>query len=256
MTFLIVEDEPLAVDKISYLLKKADSESEILGVTGSIHETVNWLNNHPNPDIILMDIELSDGQSFEIFEKVEIKSLVIFTTSYDEYALKAFKVNSIDYLLKPIQLEDLKASINKYLNLTKGNTTNGITNLTKLLDQIQHTIQIPSYRERFLVRQGNKHFAIEINKIAYLFVEERIVFIKTIENKKHILEYSLDEIEMQLDPKNFFRANRSFIVCINSVVQIHDYLNSRLVISLSPEFSKEVIVSRDRVNDFKQWVGK
>lgn len=256
MTLLIVEDEALAVEKLRYIISVIEKDAEIVGDTASIQETVTWLQHNEQPDIILMDIELSDGQSFEIFNKAEINSTVIFTTSYDEYALKAFKVNSIDYLLKPIQKEDLKAAFDKYKKIHRGTPISTSTNMQQLLKELQHHVLPKEFRQRFLVKQGQKHLPIETENIAYFFVDDRIIFFKTKDNKKFIVDYTMDEIEEQLDPKRFFRINRSFIISIESIYQLHDYVNSRLLLRLTPEIDKEVLVSREKVYEFKKWIGK
>lgn len=208
--------------------------------------------------MILMDIELSDGQSFEIFNQVDVQSTVIFTTSYDEYAIKAFKVNSIDYLLKPVQKDDLKAAFDKHKRLKAiyQSGSNESINIQSLLHELKGQFQSKEYRKRFLVKLGQKHLPVEVEEIAYFYVEDRSIFFKTIDNKRFIIDYSLDEIEVMLDHSRFFRINRSFIVSIESVRQMHDYFNSRLLLTLNPSIDKDVIVSREKVNDFKKWMGK
>ena len=260
MNILIVEDEELAVEKLRYTIASIEQNAEITGCTGSISETVDWLQQHPQPDIILMDIELSDGQSFEIFNQVNVQSKVIFTTSYDEYALKAFKVNSIDYLLKPVQKDDLRAAFDKYKRLTaEAVSASGSwqeINIRLLLQELQRQVQPREYRPRFLVKQGQKHLPVETERIAYFFVDDRVICFKTKDNKRYLVDYTMDEIEGQIDPNRFFRINRSFIISIECISQLHDYTNSRLVLQLQPEFNKEVIVSREKVQDFKRWIGK
>lgn len=258
MNILIVEDEELAVEKLRYTIASIEENVEITGCTGSISETVDWLQQHPQPDIILMDIELSDGQSFEIFNQVDVQSKVIFITSYDEYALKAFKVNSIDYLLKPVQKDDLRAAFEKYKRLTAVSGSDGglAINIQSLLQELRRQVQPKEYRPRFLVKQGQKYLSVEIERVAYFFVDDRLICFKTKDNKKYLVDYTMDEIEEQLDPSRFFRINRSFIVSIECISQLHDYTNSRLVLQLHPEINKEVIVSREKVQDFKRWIGK
>ena len=258
MNILIVEDEELAIEKLQYTVSAVAEEAEIVGCTGSISETVSWLQQHAQPDIILMDIELSDGQSFEIFNRVDVQSKVIFTTSYDEYALKAFKVNSIDYLLKPVQKDDLKAAFDKYKRLVSGAPSGGQQgiDIRSLLQELHQQFQPREYRQRFLVKQGTKHLPVEIHQIAYFFVDDRVICFKTKDNKKYIVDYTMDEIEQQLSSNRFFRINRSFLISIESIHQLHDYTNSRLMLQLQPDINKEVIVSREKVNDFKSWIGK
>jgi DNA-binding LytR/AlgR family response regulator len=259
MKVLIVEDEQLAVAKITQTLNKVSSEVEIIGVTDSIQATVDWLGDATNnPDVILMDIELADGQSFAIFEKIPVLFPVIFTTSYDEFALKAFKVNSIDYLLKPIQQDELKAALNKLKFF--GNMPNPAghqaLNIEKLVEELQRQSEVVRYRKRFLVKHLQKLVSIDVTAISHFYCEDRVNFFKTAENKNYIVDYTLDEIESMLDPELFFRINRSFIVSTASVAQIQPYFNNRLLLKLSPESDKEVTVSREKVGDFKNWLGK
>ncbi|MGN6491241.1 MAG: LytR/AlgR family response regulator transcription factor [Agriterribacter sp.] len=257
MKILIVEDEDLAVKKLQKALAGLDVTSEITGITDSIKTTVEWLQENPSPDLILMDIELADGQSFEIFNLIEVKSPVIFTTSYDEYALKAFKVNSVDYLLKPVQKDELKAAIDKFsaIKASYGNKSSGADSIDSLVRELQQKLQPKEYRRRFLVKQGQKLVSIDVNDIAYFYSDERLNFFKTRDNKKYIVDYTMDDLEDMLDPEKYFRISRSFYVSINSIDQIHDYFGNRLSLHLKPEVDKEAIVSREKVTEFKRWMG-
>ena len=258
MRILIVEDEDLAVKKIRKTLSDVDANADVVGVTDSIFATVDWLQNNPSPDLILMDIKLSDGQSFEIFSRIPVKSAVVFTTSYDEYALKAFKVNSIDYLLKPIQKEDLEAALNKYKQMKTMYAGNGHNelNMDALVKELQHKLQPKEFRKRFLVKHGQKLVSIEIDEIAYFFSDGRLNFFKTYDNRKFVVDYTMDELEDMLDSQRYFRISRSFYVSVNSIDQIHDYFGNRLLLHLKPPVDKESIVSREKVTDFKKWMGK
>ena len=259
MKILIVEDEELAVKKIRKTLAGVEPDAEVVAVTDSILSTVNWLDENPAPDIILMDIELSDGQSFEIFNQTSIKSPVIFTTSYDEYALKAFKVNSIDYLLKPIQKEDLEAALQKLKqmkDLYKTEESKPDVSLDSLVKELQQKLQPKDFRKRFLVKHAQKLVSIEVDEIAYFFSDGRLNFFKTYDNKKFVVDYTMDELEDMLDPGKYFRISRSFYISVNSVDQIHDYFGNRLMLHLKPAVDKESIVSREKVTDFKKWMGK
>jgi DNA-binding LytR/AlgR family response regulator len=206
-----------------------------------------------------MDIELADGQSFEIFNLTQVKSPVVFTTSYDEYALQAFKVNSIDYLLKPVQKEDLQLAMNKYQQMKqmyqKGENKPE-SNIDQIIKELQQKLQPKEYRKRFLVKLSQKLVSIEVEDIAYFFSDGRLNFFKTFDNKKFIVDYTMDELEEMLDPNLYFRISRSFFVSIDSVDQIHDYFGNRLLLHLKPEIDKESIVSREKVSDFKKWMGK
>ena len=260
MKILIVEDEDLAVKKIRKTLNEVDEKAEVVGVADSISGTVDWLQNNPSPDLILMDIELSDGQSFEIFSRVPVKSAVVFTTSYDEYALKAFKVNSIDYLLKPIQKEDLESALNKYKQMKEmyadGNGNRPELNMDFLVKELQQKLQPKEFRKRFLVKHGQKLVSIEIDEIAYFFSDGRLNFFKTDDNRKFVVDYTMDELEEMLDAQKYFRISRAFYVSVRSISQIHDYFGNRLLLHLKPAVEKEAIVSREKVSDFKKWMGK
>jgi two-component system response regulator LytT len=264
MNVLIVEDEELAVSKLRNLIAEVDPTLMVAGITTSIEESVSWLTMHPAPDLIFMDIELADGQSFEIFDQVQVRSTVIFTTSYDEYALQAFKVNSIDYLLKPIQKEDLQRSLNKlkdlkgiksYSNSQSDQTT---VNFEKLLRELQvSNFQTEKeYRSRFLVKQGQKLLSIEVGEILYLYTDDRFSFIRTRTNQRYIVDYTMDELSDSLNPRQFFRINRGLIVTHQSVQMIQPYFGNRLTLMLMPVFEREALVSREKVNDFKAWMGK
>jgi len=260
MNILIVEDEELAIKKIQKTLSAVDDTATVVGVADSIKSTVEWLQTNPQPDLILMDIELSDGQSFEIFNQVEIKSPVVFTTSYDEYALKAFKVNSIDYLLKPVQKEDLEVAINKFKELKKvyaatPPTDTGV-NMDNLLKELQQKLQPASFRKRFLVKHGQKLVSVEIEEIAYFFSDGRLNFFKTYDNRKFVVDYTMDELAVMLDPERYFRISRSFYVSAKSIEKIDDYFGNRLILGLKPSVDKEALVSREKVTDFKKWMGK
>jgi|SRR6478735_4450480 len=260
MRILIVEDEELAVKKITKTLGEVDNAAVVVGVTDSIVGATNWLQTNPAPDLILMDIELSDGQSFEIFNRVPVKSAVVFTTSYDEYALKAFKVNSIDYLLKPVQKEDLESALNKYRemkNMYASSAESGAPlNMDALVKELQQKLQPKDYRKRFLVKHGQKLVSIETDEIAYFFSDGRLNFFKTDDNRKFVVDYTMDEMEDMLDPQKYFRISRSFYVSVRSISQIHDYFGNRLLLQLKPSVDKEAIVSREKVSDFKKWMGK
>ena len=256
MKILIVEDEDLAVKKLQKTLLSIDKMVEVSGVTESIQDTVDFLKENPSPDLILMDIELADGQSFEIFNLTEVKAPVIFITSYDEYALKAFKVNSVDYLLKPVQKDELEAALNKY-KLLKGNGTSKNNNdINTLIKELQTKLQPKEFRKRFLVKQAQKLVSVEVDDIAYFYSDGRLNFFKTTDNRKFVVDYTMDELSEMLDPDKYFRISRSFYVSIDSIDQIHDYFGNRLLLHLKPAVDKEALVSREKVMDFKKWMGK
>ncbi|MCC7464792.1 MAG: response regulator transcription factor [Saprospiraceae bacterium] len=256
MNILIVEDEELAVKKLTKILKDQKHEIDIVGATDSIADTVQWLRTHAAPDLILMDIELADGQSFEIFNQVEVKSAVIFTTSYDEYALKAFKVNSIDYLLKPIQPDELATALDKFVKLQGQAPAQAAVNMDQLIEALHQKLQPKTYRQRFLVKHANKMLSIEVGDIAYFYSDGRVNFFKTNDNRRILIDYTLDELEDMLDPALFFRINRAFYISIPCVDRIDDYFGNRLILNLKPQNDKEALVSREKVSEFKRWMGK
>lgn len=251
---MIIEDEPLAVDRLRQLLLQADPALNVTGVTDSVEASVAWLQSNPKPDLILMDIELSDGQSFGIFDQVTVSSPVIFTTSYDEYAIQAFKVNSIDYLLKPVKLDDLQAALEKLRTFSRHLPVASSAAIEQLLRQLRHTEK--EYRERFLVKSGQRYFSIEVDDIAYFFYHNRVTFLKTWKKETFYIDYILDELEEMLSPKTFFRANRQFLLHVKSVKDIHPFFNSKLKLTLQPAIDEEVLVSRERAAEFKDWMGR
>lgn len=255
MKVLIVEDEDLAVKKLQKTLRSVEPDAEIVGVTDSIAGTVTWLQQNEIPELILMDIELADGQSFEIFNLTDVKCPVVFTTSYDEFALKAFKVNSIDYLLKPVQKEELEKSLQKLRNLTSGQQNTGV-DMGQMMKQLQQTLQPKEYRKRFLVKHGQKLVSVDVGDIRYFFSDGRLNFFKTADNKKFVLDYTMDELSEMLDPSNYFRISRSFFVSIGCIEKIDEYFGNRLILQLKPTVEKEALVSREKVSDFKKWMGK
>ena len=254
MKVLIIEDEELAVKKLQKALAGTDAGAQVVGTANSIKSSVEWLQQNPAPDLILMDIELADGQSFEIFNLTEVKSPVIFTTSYDEYALKAFKVNSVDYLLKPVQKEELQAALNKF-NKLRSNGKPDI-NIESLVKELQQKLQHKEYRKRFLVKHAQKLVSIEVDDIAYFYSDGRLNFFKTTDNRKFVVDYTMDELEDMLDPEKYFRISRSFYVSIDSVDKIDDYFGNRLILGVKPVVDKEALVSREKVTEFKKWLGK
>ncbi|WP_080239101.1 LytR/AlgR family response regulator transcription factor [Spirosoma rigui] len=263
MNVLIIEDEELAVRKLTKLLQDVDPTVSVVGTAASVRASVNWLKaNTPGqptaPDLILMDIELADGQSFEIFEQTNVAAPVIFTTSYDEYALRAFKVNSIDYLLKPIKRHELEASLEKHRRMSTGAAADLApqVSIDALVQQLRQQVAPAEHRRRFLVRHLSQWVPIEVSDIAYFHSEEGVSLFRTRTNQKYSVDYTLDELEAMLDPTHFFRANRQFIVDINSVQQIHPYFNNKLKLTLKPAPDDEVLVSRERATDFKKWMGK
>jgi len=255
MSVLIVEDEQLAVEKLSRTIYEVDKTIEIVGQTDGIETTLQWLQANREPDLIFLDIELSDGQSFEIFNQTMVNSAVIFTTSYDEYAIQAFKFNSIDYLLKPIKKDDLRQSLEKYALMKKQFGQPAAPDIQQLLKDIRSQFA-SEYRDRFLVKHGQRMLPIDIADVAYFYSESSISFLKTKGNVRFNLEYTLDELEGMVDPRSFFRANRSFIIYIKSVDAVYPHLNGRLKTDLKPTSETEVLISREKAQEFKDWLGR
>lgn len=253
MQVLIVEDEILLARQLRKLLLDLEPLAAVLAITQSVEETVAWLNTHPAPDLILTDIELADGKSFDIFQQTEVAVPVIFTTAYDEYAVKAFKLNSIDYLLKPIKEEDLHAALEKFKRSDKQLANNRM--LSELVKALQPE-QPVEYRNRFLVGHGSRLISIDTADIAYIFSENGYSFLRTVQNVKYIIEYKLDELESVLSPKDFFRANRQYILHHKSVTAVHPWFNQKLKVELHPATSEPIVVSRDKAAGFKAWMGE
>ncbi|GAB3168271.1 LytR/AlgR family response regulator transcription factor [Telluribacter humicola] len=258
MKVLLVEDEELAADWLRKILDEVEPTAVLAGITDSIESTVEWLQANPPPDLILMDIELADGQSFEIFNRVQVRSPVVFTTSYDEYAIRAFKVNSIDYLLKPVKRDELRASLEKLRHLAQ-TLQSVVEPPTVPIEQLIRQLSQPvpkEYRERFLLKSGNRYISLETGEIAYFYFENRLTFLRTWKDERYMVDYNLDELEEMLHPKTFFRANRQYILHIKSVKNIHSYFNHKLKLILQPDTEDEVLVSRERATAFKNWMGR
>ncbi len=257
LSVLIIEDEAIAARRLRKMVTDIDPASEVLAVLDSIESSVQWLEANPCPSLILMDIELVDGQSFEIFDRVAVNCPVIFTTAYDEYAIRAFKVNSIDYLLKPVKRDELRAGLDKLRNLARQLNPAAEPSVSRI-EQLIRGLSQPEkeYRERFLIKSGQRYLSVETGEIAYFYYEDRLTFLKTWKNERYPVDYTLDELEGMLPPKLFFRANRQCILHIRSVHNIHSYFNHKLKLTLQPPLEAEVLVSRERATEFKQWMGK
>ena len=259
MRAYIIEDEPLGLNRLIKLLEEIDPKIQVIGHAETIKSSVWWLQNNAQPDLIFMDIELADGQCFEIFKQVQIMAPVIFTTSYDEYALHAFKVNSLDYLLKPVRKDDLTRSLQKYQHLQShfGQQSMSLQLEALLPDLQQRDRQVSNYRNRFLVKQGQRLLTIETQEIAWFNADGKIVFMMTWGGQRHMMDYTLDQLERLVDPNMFYRANRSFILNIKSIRTIHPYFNGKLKLTLHPAPEEtEVVVSKEKSNNFKSWLGK
>ena len=255
MTTLIIEDEKPAARLLQRKLEKLDIAVETM--LHSVEESLHWFSNNEHPDLIFLDIQLSDGLSFEIFEKINIQSAIIFTTAYDEYALKAFKLNSIDYLLKPIDEDDLEIAVTKFKNrIPKAEAGN--QNLQLDFEQIRQMLSNPfekNYKKRFTVKIGQHLKVITTDEIECFFSENKGTYIHTFENRNYLIDSTLEVLEQELDMKDFFRVSRKFIVPLTAIKEIQVYTNSRLKVILPSYKEDEVIVSREKVQDFKAWLG-
>jgi DNA-binding LytR/AlgR family response regulator len=248
MNCLIVEDEKLASERLVGLIKKYDPSIGVSEIVQSVKNAVQWLNTHKAPDIIFMDIQLADGLSFEIFEQTIVKAPVIFTTAYDEYALKAFKVNSIDYLLKPVDLNELKNAIDKY---KENNSPEEIP--VQVFDSIMHTLT-KKYKDKFVINVGEHIKVFTTEDIQCFYSMGKCNFLQNNSGRDYAINYSLDQLEDLLDPAQFFRINRKFIVSFSAISDIISYSNSRLKVKLNSNESDDLIVSREKVQDFKKWL--
>ncbi|MFZ4861777.1 LytR/AlgR family response regulator transcription factor [Sphingobacterium sp. Mn56C] len=248
-TLLIIEDEKPNADRLKRLLKQIRPQLQIVGVEDSIYSAVEWLRSHAHPDIIMMDVRLSDGLSFEIFNWIAVESPIIFTTAYDEYAVKAFKFNSIDYLLKPIEEEELEAAFERYESLLPGEPAVQ-TNVQELLAFMQPQV----YRKRFLIpfRDGYKNLLIE--DIVYFYSENGLSHARLADGNTEIVPQTLEELEKQLDPSLYFRANRQFIIHIDAIRQVLNYFNGKLKLELKITPHLELIVSREKAPNLKMWL--
>ncbi len=250
MNVLIIEDEKPAARLLQRKLQKLGIEAETM--LHSVEESIEWFSENQHPDLIFLDIQLSDGLSFEIFEAVPISSAIIFTTAYDEYALRAFKLNSIDYLLKPIDEDDLETAVNKY------RSSRPKQNLQLDFEQIKRMLVNPAektYKKRFTIKMGQHLKMVNIEDVECFYSENKGTYLHTNEGRDYLLESTLEQLESELDPADFFRVSRKFIVPMKAIKDIVVYTNSRLKVILPTYKEDEVIVSRERVNDFKEWLG-
>lgn len=249
MKVLIIEDEKPAARKLERMLNKKDIFP--LCTLHTVKDAINWFRNNQQPDLIFLDIQLSDGISFEIFEQVNITSTIIFTTAFDEYALKAFKLNSIDYLLKPIIEEELDNALSKFNNFS--NKASEVLNL-KALENLLINNTVNNYKDRFVVKIGAKIKSIPVDTIECFFSDNKATYLFTHNKYSYLIDYSVEQIEELLNPKKYYRVSRKFIVNIDYIEEIYAYSNSRLKIKLNNFNEHEIIVSRERVKDFKNWL--
>jgi two-component system response regulator LytT len=251
MNVFIVEDEDPALARIKKLLGKIDSSIQVVGEAVSVKSAVAWLQKNPAPDLILMDIQLADGESFEIFTEVKVKSPVIFTTAFDQHAIQAFKLNSVDYLLKPIKEEELTNAIEKYKTLFAGHK-NTPGDYAKLLEALKS--ERKEFQKRIIIRFGETIKTVEVDDVAYFYTQDKINFLRTRGSMDYPMDITLDETEKILDPAKFFRINRQFIVNISAIQKMLVVSKSRVKLTLNPPSQIETIVSTDRSSTFKHWL--
>jgi two-component system LytT family response regulator len=258
MNVLIIEDESATARRLQKLLSETDPSIKVLATLESIAQTVNWLATNGEPDLMFMDINLSDGLSFGVFTEIEVNCPVIFTTAYDQYAIQAFKVNSIDYLLKPINKEGLAESLRKYYKLKpqkpEEETSAGLSKLDIAKLAVALGMQKPDYLKRFVVRYGEVIKAIEIKDVAYFYSDEKMVFMTLREGKSYPVDFTIDHLEKRLNPKEFFRINRKFLINYYSIEKMISYSKSRIRITLNPPCELEAISSTERSGEFKEWL--
>ena len=247
MKVIIIEDEPYAIEKLRLMLSKINAEIDIIAVGNSVSDAVKIINNNKDIDLAFYDIQLSEGISFSIFDKVDVQFPVIFTTAYDNHAIRAFKHNSIDYLLKPIRISDLQNAIDKYNTLWKP------TNSKDLKEQLID-FKSDTYKNRFTVKVGEHIRIVKIENISCFYSFEKGTFIQTYDNRNYIIDYSLEDLSHKLDPNKFHRVNRKYIINIEAIKDIISYTNSRLKIKLKTSIQEDIIVSRERIKGFKDWI--
>lgn len=250
MKVIIIEDEKPAADKLKKAIQKADASIEIMAVLDSIQSAIFWLKQQPAPELIFMDIELSDGLGFKIFEKTNVPCPIIFTTAYDEYWQEAFEHNSIDYLLKPVKQEKLEAALKKFDSLKQY-----FANNFQQLLQSQQSVQTGTHKKRFLVKRGTDYISIKAEDIAYFYAAHKLVCLVDAKGQKFILDQSLADIEKQLDPSLFYRVNRKYLIQLNAIKKIKSYPKSKLQLEVEPAINEDIIVSQENVAAFKDWMG-
>ncbi|MEM9833493.1 MAG: LytTR family DNA-binding domain-containing protein [Bacteroidota bacterium] len=257
MDILIIEDEKAAAKRLSALVQQLLPQAKIIAQLDSVKRSVEWWQSNPVPNLVFMDIQLADGLSFEIFKQVSITAPVIFTTAYDQYAIQAFKVNSIDYLLKPIDEEELEAALDKYRNYHQQPSSAALA--APDLSQLQRALQMlqaPTYKNRFVVKVGEHLSAIPTEEILYFYSQAKATYLQTFQGKHYIIDYSLEQVEEMINPIHFFRINRKYLVSFPAIEDIVTYSSSRLKLHLKHSNDNDVLVSRDRVADFKQWLDR
>lgn len=253
MKVLIIEDEPQAAQRLETLVTKIEPGIEVLAKIDTVKRAVQWLSANMPPDLIFMDIQLADGISFMIFEQCDVKAPVIFTTAYDKYALKAFKVNSVDYILKPVDKDELELAFRKLKSFSRDDS-----NTQALLNNLSQTMAMLTrkYKTRFVIKVGEHLRTIEVAEVLFFYSQEKASFCCTRDGRSLILDFTLEELEEMIDPSIFFRINRKYLVSASAIQDIISYTNSRLRLILKNSQDKDVVVARERVQDFKSWLDR
>ena len=251
MNILIIEDEPAAGRRLKKLLPTVDSSIQVTAVIDSVEDAIEWFRKNNPPDLVFVDVQLADGTCFEILDIIDPGCPLIFVTAYDEYAIRAFKHNSIDYLLKPVDPEELKKAVEKFKKIGKA-ALDRVSNIKALLEHLDS--EIKTYKSRFLVKTGDACYIVSSSDLAYILIEDQLVRLVSMDGKRHLVDNSLDELEKSLDPGQFFRINRQMMVHVHSVRTVSKWFNSRLKLELDPACPEDVIVSRERVKVFKEWL--
>ncbi len=251
MKILIVEDEPLAAAQLAANIGVLKPDAQILAVCDTIKSAVNWLKNNPAPDLSFFDIQLGDGLSFDIFDQVDFRHPVIFTTAFNQYAIQAFKVNSIDYLLKPIDKQELKNALIKFESLNQSRNT---AFSPKILEEIVSSLKRKTYKDRFLVKVGTHLRVVEVQDVLYFYSLQKGTYLKLNDGKDYVLDQSIEQLEMLVDPSVFFRINRKYFVSLKSITDVITYSNSRLKLKVLYPIDDECLVAREKVKEFKEWL--
>lgn len=254
MKVLVIEDEALAAEKLVSTLKSVEKDCIVLDVINSVDDSVKWLNTNTSPDLILSDIHLADGICFNIFSQSKVSCPIIFTTAYEKYAIQAFEVNSIDYLLKPIQAEHLSRALEKFKSMQKSH----IEDRSALYEEFKALLSEATreYKSRFLCKIGNKIKSIPVSRIQYFYSKDKMTFIIDEDNNRSPVNNTLDEIDQLVDPKLFFRVNRQFVTHYRAISEIHPYFKGRLKLKLDPDIDEDIIVSAERSPVFKSWLDR
>lgn len=254
MKVLIIEDEAPAFRRLQKILEEVNPAIKIIEVIGTVEESVRWLQDNTAPDLIFMDIQLSDGLSFEIFEAVRITKPVIFTTAFDEYMLRAFKVNSIDYLLKPIKKEEVSRSLEKFNEMkTVFGGTSTLPDLNSLINRIR--LDEKKHKSRFLVKKGEELISVEVSSVAFFHSRNGIVYLYTTNGSTYLVDFNLDELGQQLDPEKFYRANRQFVINYDAIKKTHKYHKGKLMVEMVRPTDEPITISSEKATEFKEWLG-